>query len=188
MKSDEKQLVKRIIDGDSRAFREFVDSYKRLVAHIVFRMVNNDVDREDLCQDVFVKAYQNMQGFQFQSKLSTWLARITYNTCINYLEKKKIPLFDDTTPDDLNFEDYVTYESDPYTTTEEADTSHFIRRYINALPILYRTVITLYHLDNLKYAEIAEVMNIPEGTVKSHLFRARSLLKASLKNQEDLLW
>jgi RNA polymerase sigma-70 factor (ECF subfamily) len=188
MKMDDKQLVKKIISGDTRAFREFVDLHKRLVAHVVFRMVNNPADREDLCQDVFVKAYQNVQGFHFQSKLSTWLARIAYNTCVNYLEKKKLPLLDDTSSDDKTIEDVVSSTDDPYTVLEESDTRSFIQRHINALPVLYRTVITLYHLEDMKYSEIAEVMKMPEGTVKSYLFRARSMLKDSKSLREDVLW
>ncbi len=188
MKNDDRQLVQKILGGDTRAFKEFVNDYKRLVAHVVFRMVTNPNDREDLCQDVFVKAYQNLQSFQFQSKLSTWLARIAYNTCINYLEKKKVPLLDDATPDEITLEDFASTTHDPHVLAEEADASTFIRKHIEALPVLYRTVITLYHLEDMKYAEIAEILKIPEGTVKSHLFRARSMLKKRLKLREDVLW
>ena len=188
MDMDEKQLVQKIISGDTRAFREFVDLYKRLVAHVVFRMVKNVADREDLCQDVFVKAYQNVQDFHFQSKLSTWLARIAYNTCVNYLEKKKLPLLNDAAPDDVTFEDFESPTDDPHILMEESDTRSYIQQQINALPVLYRTVITLYHLDGMKYSEIAEVMNMPEGTVKSYLFRARSMLKERLRINEDALW
>ncbi|MDD3731276.1 MAG: sigma-70 family RNA polymerase sigma factor [candidate division Zixibacteria bacterium] len=65
-----------------------MNQYLRLVNHVVFKMVSNDCDREDICQDVFIKAYQNLGSFKFDAKLSTWLARIAYNTCLNHLEKK----------------------------------------------------------------------------------------------------
>ncbi len=185
MNNDEKQLVKKITSGDTRAFREFVDRYKKLVAHIVFRMVRNPVDREDLCQDVFVKAYQNLQGFQFHSKISTWLARIAYNTCVNYVQKKKIPLLDDSTPDEVTMDDFAAPADDPHILMEESETSSNLQRMIDALPVVYRTVVTLYHLDGMKYAEIAEVMGMPEGTIKSYLFRARSMLKDKLKTVEE---
>lgn len=187
MNSDDKQLVKSILSGETRVFRDFVESHKRLVAHVVFRMVHNPSDREDLCQDVFVKAYENLPGFRFQSKISTWLARIAYNTCVNYLQKKKIPLLNDATPDDITVDDFPSSGYDPLGVMEETDASSILQRHINALPVLYRTVVTLYHLDEMKYSDIAEVMDMPEGTVKSYLFRARRLLKESLKMHEDLV-
>ena len=186
---DQKQLVKRIVGGETKAFKEFVGNYKRLVAHVVFRMVSNPTDREDLCQDVFVKAYENLQGFQFQSKLSTWLARIAYNTCVNYLEKKRLPLFDDSTPEDFSYEDLAANTVDPYEETEGSDVHRMLHGYVNALPVLYRTIVTLYHLEEMKYAEIGQIMDLPEGTVKSYLFRARKMLREKLEEvQEDILW
>ena len=189
MKMDEKQLVNKILAGDSKAYKTFIDTYKRLVAHVVFRMVYNPTDREDLCQDVFIKAYQNLQGFQFQSKISTWLARIAYNTCVNYLQKMRTPLLGDSTPEDLSFESVATRDMDPYAEAEGSDLNRMIRRHVNALPPLFRAIVTLYHLDGMKYDEISQVLELPVGTVKSYLFRARRILKKKLLElQEDVLW
>jgi len=94
---DERELVERILDGDREAFLTFIDRYERLVKHIVFRMVD-DRDREELCQDVFMRAYRYLDGFRFEAKLSTWLARIARNTCLNHLEKKEMPLYTDEAP------------------------------------------------------------------------------------------
>ena len=189
MELDEKQLVQRIVAGETKAFREFIEKYKRLVAHIVFRMVPNLSDREDVCQDVFVKAYESVQGFQFQSKLSTWLARIAYNACVNYLDKKRVPLFNDKAPDDVTLDSFYSDDRDPYDAAEGADAGRLLYQHVNALPVLYRTIVTLYHLEEMKYAEIAQILQLPEGTIKSYLFRARRMLKEKLiEIQEDVLW
>ena len=94
----EQERIEKIIAGDMRAFQALVEDYQRLVCHVVFRMVHNEEDREEICQDVFVKVYQNLSKFEQKSKLSTWIGRIAYNTCINYLKKKKVPLYEDLAP------------------------------------------------------------------------------------------
>ncbi len=177
---DEKIQVGKILQGDSKAFREFVDAYKRLVAHVVFRLVSNPSDREDVCQDVFVKAYENLKDFHFQSKLSTWLARIAYNTSINYLKKMRAPLLDDFSPEDTGLNHLPNVETTPYEVVEALDQTALIQRHISALPPSFRTILTLYHLDEMSYAEIGDILNLPQGTVKSYLFRARKLLREQL--------
>jgi len=128
--------------------------------------------------------------FKFESKLSTWIARIAYNRCINYLEKKKTPLVDDLSP----AEEFIETQPDdsfmPDTFTEHQDRSFRLQMEIKKLPVQFRTILTLFHLDELKYNEIAEIMGLPEGTVKSYLFRARKLLKEKLMSKykpEELL-
>ncbi len=176
-KDQEKAIIQSILEGDTDAFRLIVEQYQKLVAHIVFRMIPIVHTREDLCQDVFVKVYQNLKSFRFQSKLSTWIAKITYNRCLNYLEKKKVPLFDDMTADDVGIDDFSLAVNQPDSDVVSLDLSDRVRMAIEKLPIKYRTVITLYHLEEMKYDEIAEIMQLPEGTVKSYLFRARKALK-----------
>lgn len=94
-----RDLVNRILAGDAKAFKTLVEQNQRLVSHIVFKMIPNETEREDLSQEVFMRVYRNLGRFEFRSKLSTWIARITYNTCGNYLEKKKIPLYEDLAPE-----------------------------------------------------------------------------------------
>jgi RNA polymerase sigma-70 factor (ECF subfamily) len=188
----EKQLVERIVSGDLGAFQQFIEEYQRLVTHMVFRMILNEADREEICQDIFLKIYQNLKNFQFQSKLSTWISKITYNTCINYLKKKKALLYDDLQIQENDSFDSPTENKQNGSTQlkgklplpDEAvisnEISEMLYRELNQLPVNYRTIITLYHLDNLNYEEISEITGIPMGTVKSHLFRARKLLKNKL--------
>jgi RNA polymerase sigma factor (sigma-70 family) len=186
---DSKLLVKKTLAGNRKAFESIIQQHQRLVSHIVFRMVPNQPDREDICQDVFVKVYQHLGSFQFESKLSTWIAKIAYNTCLNYLEKKKVLLFDDISGDDRSLESLPGNALAPDRLAEEKQTSSLLRKEIRKLPVHYKTIITLYHLDHMSYNEISEAMDLPGGTVKSHLFRARRLLKERLMSKyqpEDL--
>lgn len=167
-----------------------IEKYQRLVSHIVFGMISNESDREDVCQDVFIKLYQNLSHFQFQSKISTWIAKIAYNTCINHLTKKKVPLFDDCSTGRQSIDDYLSNRTSPEQFAEDSDLAQRLQNEISRLPIRFRTILTLYHLDEMSYTEIAEILGLPEGTVKSYLFRARKLLKERLlsKFQLEELW
>ncbi len=180
--ADQKQLVEHILAGDKNSFRELVKNHQRLVSHIVFRMIPAGPDREDLCQEVFVKVYQNLGNFRFDAKLSTWIARISYNTCLNFLDKKHLPLYDDLADEDRPFEPAAPDDaSRPDRAYESGRTGEIVREEINRLPAVYKTLITLYHLEQMSYTEIGRIMKLPEGTVKSYLFRARKMLKGRLR-------
>jgi len=189
-KIESHQLVARIRSGDTQAFQSFIEQYKRLVIHIVFRMVSNTADREDLCQDVFLKAYQHLAGFRFESKVSTWIARIAYNVCINYLKKKRVPLYEDQAPDHDSLDNYSGGYISPDSFTEGRDIASRVREEIDKMEIRFRTILTLYHLEGMSYVEIGQIMNLPEGSVKSYLFRARKRLKERLmvKYQKEEIW
>lgn len=186
---NERNLVDRILAGDGDAFARFIDKYKALVVHIVYRLVLNLDDRDDICQEVFMKIYRSLAGFRFESKVSTWVARVAYNTCMNHLDKKRELLVDEFRPDLGTLDDLSGDADRPDEVAEEVDVSLRLRAEIERLPAAYRTILTLYHLEEMSYNEIGEVMNLPEGTVKSHLFRARKHLKARLLShyrREDL--
>jgi RNA polymerase sigma factor (sigma-70 family) len=187
---DERHLVEQILAGDGVAFARLIDRYKALVVHIVYRMVSNSEDREDICQEVFVKIYRNLTGFRFESKLSTWIARVAYNTCMNHLEKKREILLDEFRPDLETLDELPGGANPPDEYAEEMDLSIRLRAQIETLPVAYRTILTLYHLEGMSYGEIGRVMGLPDGTVKSHLFRARKHLKDKLlsRYRKEDLW
>jgi RNA polymerase sigma-70 factor (ECF subfamily) len=194
----ERELVEAVLSGDREAFLAFIDRYERLVKHVVFRMVDDNRDREELCQDVFVRAYRYLDGFRFESKLSTWLARIARNTCLNHLEKKEVPLYADhaPAPDDDGPSDARAAlnriedpDEDVAAGAAGRERQDVVRAGIQALPEHYRTALTLYHLDGMSVSQISDVMDNPEGTVKSHLYRGREKLKDWLLDrysQEEL--
>lgn len=180
---DERNVIEKILAGETGYYRDLIEAHRNLVIHIAFRMVDNSDDREDICQEVFIKAYQNLSGFRHNAKFSTWLGKITYNTCLNYLTKKKVPLYDDIAPEGETIESQPGETSAPDKIASEGNISDILKLEIGSLPTLHRTVLTLYHLDGLSYREIGEVMDLPEGTVKSYLFRARKSLKKRLSGK-----
>ncbi|MFQ5584109.1 MAG: RNA polymerase sigma factor [Calditrichia bacterium] len=189
---DERQKVEQILTGDKGLFKSLIDDYQRLVTHIVFRMVPNETDQEEVCQEVFIKVYQNLSSFQFKSKLSTWIGRIAYNTAINYLKKKKLWFYEDSRetinnpamPDNdglhKKIDDVRGRANGPDEEAMAGEIAGLLYAELQKLPIPYRTAITLYHLDNMSYEEIGGIMSLPSGTVKSYLFRGRKLLKEKL--------
>ncbi len=171
---NEKELVSSVLKGNLHAFSLIVKQYERLVFHVVSRLVNSSRDQEDICQEVFIKIHRNLHTFQFQAKLSTWVARIAYLTAINYLKKHHKQAFTEITD-----EHYFTGD-DPQQALIKKDRTAYIHAMIKKLPEQYRIVLTLYHLEEFSYQEIETITGMPEGTVKNYLFRARKLLKEEL--------
>ena len=171
------ELVSQILNGNMKSFTFLVSRYQKLVVHITGRLIQRHEELEDVSQEVFLKVYQNLGKYRNECKLSTWIATIAYNTSINYLRKFKKS--DDTCLDDKAILDKLAdYRSDDYETT---DLHRYIRNQIELLPVHYRTVLTLYHLEEFSYQEIETITGMPEGTVKNYLFRAKALLKEKLK-------
>jgi RNA polymerase sigma factor (sigma-70 family) len=179
MESD-KELVARIRAGDESGFRSFVARYQRLVAHVVARTVRDPADREEVCQDVFMRVYRGIGTFNFDAKLSTWIARIAYRTSLNHLERKRLPLYDDLPDAARPPLEPRSDAPDPLENLATGEVKACVHDAVDALPTRYRMVVTLYHLEELSIEEVGSVMDLPAGTVKSHLFRARRLLKDAL--------
>ena len=194
---NDSQLVGEILAGNESAFRRFIERYERLVCHLIFRLVTNPADQEEICQEVFIKLYKNLKNFRFECKLSTYVGKVSYNCAVNYLKKRKIPLYEDhpgngndsRTAQTLAFREGVA-EGTPESIALENERRTMLRREIENLPPVYRAIITLYHLDEMSYREISEILGLPEGTVKSYIFRGRKLLKEKItaQNEPEELW
>ncbi|MBD2700271.1 RNA polymerase sigma factor [Spirosoma sp. BT702] len=178
--NDEQALVRQIVQGNVRAYQTLVERYQRLVLHMIRRIVQQPADVEDVCQDVFMKVYQQLPTYQFEAKLSTWIATIAYRTGINYVKKHHRESFHHSF-DQLDDTDILSQLPNPEDVVQQDDWHAFLHRQIDRLPIHYRTVLTLYHLEELSYEEIGQITSMPEGTVKNYLFRARRLLKNALE-------
>lgn len=179
----DKLLIDRIIKGDKNSFNDLVESYKRLVSHIVYTNIKNQNDRDDLCQEIFLKIYLNLSTFKFKCKLSTWIGKIAYNSCINFSNKIKLLINDniecirdiDETTNDLKKIKSEDNNLDPYLC--DIEIRKIINKKIQELPIKYQTVITLFHIDELSYKEISEILNLHINNIKVILSRARKMLK-----------
>lgn len=188
--NSEQTLVHDILGGNQGAFRGLVQQYERLVRQIVYRMVTNEADREDIAQEVFIKVYQHLGEFRGDCKLSSWIGRIAYNTALNQIQKKRPDLYEDHAPGERTVDSESGDGFTPDEFSEQRDLSRRLHEEIDRLPIHYGIVLTLYHLCEMRYEEISEIIQLPVGTVKSHLFRARKALKEQLLARYDMeeLW
>lgn len=177
MSMDDSELINQVLKGNRNAFTFLVNRYQKLVIHITGRLIQRQDELEDVCQEVFMKVYQNLGKYRNECKLSTWIATIAYNTSINYLRKfKKV---EEVNPDDsAAYQKLTEYKPASY---ENTDLHRYIRDQIELLPIQYRTVLTLFHLEEFSYQEIEQITGMPEGTIKSYLFRAKAILREKLK-------
>ena len=185
----DQQLVAQVLGGNTAAFGQLVQRTEGLVTQLVFKLIRHPADRPDIAQEVYLKVFKNLAGFRFQAKLSTWVGQIAYNTCLHYLEKKQLVLLDpaEPAPDDPAEAGRRALPalvagpaSDPETALLDQDLAGILSTAIEQLPPLYRTLIALYHQQELSYEEIAQITSLPDGTVKNYLFRARKLLKQQL--------
>ena len=185
----DQQLVAQVLRGNTAAFGQLVQRTQGLVTQIVFKMIRHPADRPDVAQDVYMKVFKNLAGFKQQAKFSTWVGQITYNTCLHYLEKKQLVLVDPAETElDARSEEgrrappplVAGTGYDPETDLFDQNLASILSTAIEQLPPLYRTLISLYHQQELSYEEIVQITSLPDGTVKNYLFRARKQLKQYL--------
>ena len=175
---DEREIIERVKQGDNEAFGILVERYQTKVYNLALRMCGNEDDAFDLAQDAFVRAWKGLSGFQFESAFSTWLFRLTSNLCLDYLRAKKRRAAVSLTMSGEEDEQAQLDVPDPAMTPEEAvlaaEDRTLLAQAINSLSADYRQIITLRAINDLSYAEIAKILQIQEGTVKSRLSRART--------------
>ena len=186
---DEQALIDSARRGDARAFNQLVLLYQGLAYNVAFRILNNPDAASDATQDAFLKAFKAMRRFRGGS-FKSWLLRIVTNACYDQLRKKKRrPTSSlDALPVE---EDHSYYMHDPAEKPDEyverQELGHTIQSGISLLPVEQRTVLVLSDVQGLSYVEIAEVMDVSLGTVKSRLSRARARLRDYLVEQGELL-
>ncbi len=177
-KSDD-VLITLFQNGEEKAFRILVDRYQEKVRNLIYSIFNNAELVDDLSQEVFIKVYENLRAFRFQSSFYTWLYRIAVNRSRDELRKRKIrKLFSlQSMIEKSDREVEVKLVSEP----KNFDNEELITKALQALPENFRAAIILKDIDGLSYEEMATVMQCQIGTVKSRLSRARSMLRRVLK-------
>ncbi len=183
--SDDFDIVDRINKGDTELFGILQKRYFNQIKVVIRRMIQNEDDVEDLAQETFIKAFNALERFQPGYPFAAWLYRIASNTCIDFLRKRRfntISISQSVSNDEdelyIQIED-TSSKADDQMLVEERST--IIRNAIESLPEKYRLIINLRHESDLDYKDIAEKLDIPLGTVKAQLFRARKLLLDELK-------
>jgi len=172
-----KQLIINAQEGDRNAFHQLVALHDEKVMILAYQLMKNKQDAEDLYQEAFIKAYQNIHSFRLESSFYTWLYRITVNTALNM--KRKFSKMHIQEP--LDTFDPIARLSESSGPNMSEEIKKAIKSATDELPMKQRTVFLLKYLQNMKIKEIAAIMDIGEGTVKKYLFRAMEKMRIQLK-------
>lgn len=185
MNEHERLLIERAQQNETAAFQEIVETYKERIYYLAYDLTGHRHDAEDLVQEVFIKAFRSIDSFRGEAKLSSWLYRITVNSCLN--KKRKKALTEMNLVENFN---EARSESDPFSgkdfceNPERSAAASMIQQHIdlalNKLAKKERSVFVLRHYQDLPLKEIASILNVAEGTVKSLLFRAVRRLQNEL--------
>lgn len=180
------QLVNQAIEGDQKAYAELLGRYRDSIYFMLLKMVNNKSDAEDLTIEAFGKAFKNIKQYSPSFAFSTWLFKIASNNCIDFLRKKKASVVSiDITENDSDYDNSPVIQSeflDPEEKLIRDQKFELMQNIVTKLKPRYRKLIELRYFEEFSYEEIAEDMELPIGTVKAQLFRARELLYNILKN------
>lgn len=180
-------LVCRAKDGDQKAYAELMQRYKDSIYFMAVKMVNNKDDAMDLTVETFGKAFENIEKYKPDFAFSTWLFRIATNNCIDFIRKKRLNVVSlQSLSEDDGKERQFQVRSEglnPEETSIKKQENEKLKNIVEQLPSRYRTLIILRYYDELSYEEIASQLDIPLGTVKAQLFRARDLL-ANIMNRK----
>jgi RNA polymerase sigma factor (sigma-70 family) len=178
--SDE-ELVELAQEGSRPAFASLIERHKGSIFSMALRVVGNREDAEEAAQDAFVRAFRALSKFRRDAKFGTWLYRIAMNVCLTKARQSRL----DVTSIDASAEDDVDsaplqipdHGDNPDRLVERSEFKDRVQNMIASLPPKYSAVLTMYHMQDLSYEEMSETLDLPIGTVKAHLFRARGALK-----------
>ena len=181
MNTSDAALIERVQKGDKFAFAQILDIYSDRIERYVRRMVGHNDVATDIVQDVFIKAYININSFDLDRKFGPWIYRIAHNECVNYFKKKKslnltFFQFDTILPSNNELPEQVS----DFINKENKSR---IEKILNEIDIKYREVIVLNYFEDLDYKEISEALGIPVSTVGVRIMRAKKLLEKLLQNK-----
>ena len=184
MEANETQLIQKARHGDSEAFATLVALHERFVYNLALRTLGNADDAADMAQEAFVRAWLALPAFRQDSQFRTWLYRIVLNLCINRMPRLRRELNDLTQDEMADIPEPAASGPDPLTSLELREQRIFLHREIDRLPEQYRLLVSLRYQHELSYDEIANLLGLPVGTVKTGLFRAKARLREALSTFE----
>ncbi len=180
-------MIQRALTGDQTAFSSLRQKYHDSIYNLIYRMIREKDEVEDLTQEAFIKAFASLATFNDEYAFSTWLYKIATNNCIDHIRRKKLQTFSIDKPIESRDSDFAFELPDTGTGPDQALISSqrkkMLEEAINSLPEKYRQVIVMRHQEELEYQEIARILKLPLGTVKAHIFRARELLYKFLRDK-----
>lgn len=176
------QLVARLQKGDKTAFREIVRRHQDKVYRLALRLTRDEARAQDAMQDAFLQVYRKIDQFQEHSAFTTWLYRITVNAALDHRRRRRSDALMDEIPAGLS-----DTGPSPHQRAVEAQRSDLLKEALQRIPEHYRVPLVLCHVEGLPVEEVARVLDLPEGTVKSRLFRARAILKETIRRHYPAL-
>ena len=187
---DYRLVCKAVKDGNQQAYADLMGRYKESIYYMLLKMVNNAEDANDLTIEAFGKAFKSLHLYTPEFAFSTWLFKIATNNCIDFIRKKKFRGVNNSSNlDQDGKEDYIneipSNTLDPEEIAIKGQKKELIREVVDKLSPRYRRLIELRYFDEYSYEEIAEELDLPLGTVKAQLFRARELLYNILKSRKE---
>jgi RNA polymerase sigma-70 factor (ECF subfamily) len=169
------ELIIKCLGGEQQYFEELVTRYKKLIYSVVYNMINDKDEVNDISQEVFIRIYKALNRYNPEYKFSTWAVRIATNLCLDVIRKKKV----DSTPME-EIEDFSNTQDTPENAYLGREKSERIRKAIADLPEKYRVPIILFHQNGMSYEEMTRILNEPMTIIKNRLYRARLMLRESL--------
>lgn len=189
MSGEEADLIRRCRQGDERAYRELIRRYERPVYSVLMRVVRRSEDAEDLTQETFVRMFRALDRYDLERPFSAWLFTIASRLGIDHLRRRRVPTVSMSQSEPGSTEEHQMDVPDEGPGPEEVAVHHEeearSRDLVDSLPPHYRIVVVLRHQQDLSYEEIAEALQLPLGTVKARIHRARALLKEKLEGQSS---
>jgi len=176
---DDQKLIEALQNGDTKAYAQLVNRYKDLVFTLAIRMLKHREEAEEVAQDTFIKVFKSLNKFKGDSKFSTWIYKVTYNTCLDRIKKNKKHL-NDVAIDEFTFNKIETIDNALYNLIKE-EKNALIKNCINKLPEDSSALLTLFYFEELSLEEISKIINIEANTIKVKLFRARKKLAVILE-------
>lgn len=182
-------LVQKALEGNTKSYDKLMNRYKRNVYYIALKFLNNQNDAEDATQECFMKAFASLDKYEAKFAFSTWLYKIASNTCVDIIRKKKMELLslthsngeDDNSEIQINDTKFYT----PDDGLERKERKEIINKIVSSLPEKYRILIELRYYEELSYEEIAVSTNLPLGTVKAQLNRAKTILQELIIKMDE---
>lgn len=177
--NNDQHYINKVLQGDANSFAVLVDRYKDMVFSLVIKMTKNKEEAEEVSQDTFIKAFQNLQKFKGESKFSTWLYRIAYRTCLDAIKKDKKHRntyeVNEVTMQHIKSTDTVLQQ------LERTERAEVMKACLNQLPMEEKSILWMFYFDELSLKEIIEVTNMSEANLKVKLHRARKRLLGIVK-------